>query len=202
MASTREIVKGIQSVLLKGALLVSVAVVVHAIEPEVPSPGQDALQAKSAVCQEGEGCEGKQRMCEKKMKERHDQVASELKLDEKQRQLFDEATGKMHSGMRDGMSLHQQLKALVHSSDYSEQKARELVRKYHAEQEEQLVASANAMHAFHTSLSAEQQQKFKALKDEMRNKMKRHGEEGREAHEGHEGHDEQRKEHGDPAGAH
>lgn len=193
MASINEMMNGIRSVLLKTALLASVAVVVHAIEPEVPPPGTDAFHTKSAMCQDGEGCEGMGRMCEKKMKERHDKIAGELKLDEKQRKLFEEAKGKMHGGMRDGMSLHQQLKALVHSSDYSEQKVRELVRKHHAEQEDQMVSAANAMHAFHASLSPEQQEKFKALKNEMCNKMKMHGQEGHEEHQ---------KAGGDPAGVH
>ena len=69
---------------------------------DAPPAGPDALGPKPAMCMGGEGCEGKERMCEKTMKAKHDSIAAELKLDEKQRQLFDEATNEMHSGMQDG----------------------------------------------------------------------------------------------------
>lgn len=155
-----------------------VAFTLQAAEPTAPSAGTDSLNEKGAMCSDADGKKCPMKMCEQ-MKARHDKVAQELNLDEKQRKLFDDAMEKMHGSMKDGMALHKQMKELVHSEQYDEKQVRALVQKHNAEMEEKAVASANAMHAFHASLNAEQKEKFKALKDEMREQMTDHKKERR-----------------------
>lgn len=147
----------------------------RAEEPAAPPPGADGMEEQGSMCMGGEGGKGMQHMKDM-MKEHHDKMAQDLKLDDKQRKLFDDAMEQMHGtmkdGMKDNMSLHQELKELVHADNYDEKQVRAVVQKHNTEREEKIVASANAMHAFHESLSPEQKEKFKAMKSEMRDKMK------------------------------
>ncbi len=99
MVSVNQVMQGFRPFLLVAGLLAAVSL--HATD--APPAGPDAVGQKHAMCKDGEGCEGKERMCEKKMKAKHDSIAAELKLDEKQRQLFDDATSKRNGGRQDGM---------------------------------------------------------------------------------------------------
>jgi Spy/CpxP family protein refolding chaperone len=128
---------------------------------------------------EGSAGEGK-RMCKShkqgvakgSMKECQEAMANQLKLDDKQRELFVKAMKHMRDCKHGGKDLHEQLKTVVESDQYDEKKVRDIVRKHSAELEEQAVASSNALHAFYQSLGPWQKGKFKAIKDEMHGKMK------------------------------
>lgn len=191
MVSTHSFMPGFRSAFLKTVMLTMVAVGVHAVEPTAPPAGNDQFADDGVQCEGKGGEQCDKRMCDR-MKKHHAKMAEELKLDEKQRKLFDAAMGSMHDVMGDKMNLRDEMKALVESDDYTEQKARELVKKHFAGMEDQMVASATAMHAFRASLTPEQREKMKQMKEDRRDNMKDRMHDRKEKrHEGHhEGHDE------------
>jgi Spy/CpxP family protein refolding chaperone len=126
---------------------------------------------------------GGMRMC----KDHQQKLVDELKLDDKQETLFKNAMKQMKETMHDGMKLHEKLKAEVESDNYDEKKVRALVHKHNAEMEDRMVASSKAMHDFYQSLGPWQKGKFKAIKDDMHDKMREHMKGARREHKhGHE----------------
>lgn len=168
MASMNQMMKSAQSVLLKSVLLAAVAVAVHAVEPEAPPAGRDGLHDRhGAMCKDEERCP-----MQDEMGKHHERMAEELKLDDKQRQLFDAAMKSMRETMDGKMAMHKDLMELVDSDQYTEQKARELVHQALAGMEDKTVASATAMHAFKASLTPEQRDKMKKMREDRHDKMK------------------------------
>ncbi|HQQ63033.1 MAG TPA: Spy/CpxP family protein refolding chaperone [Pseudomonadales bacterium] len=136
----------------------------------------EGMGQMSEMGNDGKGLEANKPMCKEHMKgmmhDEHESIADELKLDDKQQNLFKAAMKQMREGMHGGMELHKKLKAEVESDKYDEKNVREILRKHNAEMEEQMVASTRAMHEFYQSLGPWQKEKFKAIKDDMHGKMK------------------------------
>lgn len=102
------------------------------------------------------------------MAKRNARMAETLKLDEKQRKAFDEATKQMREVMRASMDFHRVMRESVQSDSFDEAKLRDMLHKHNEQSEPKIIAAVKAMHEFQQTLNAEQKTKFKALQEERK----------------------------------
>jgi Spy/CpxP family protein refolding chaperone len=118
--------------------------------------------------------------------EQSNRMGDELKLNDKQRELFRTAMGQKMAAMRKTMEMQEQLRELTQSDNYDEKKLRDVIHNSNKESEEAIVTASKAMHEFYKSLSAEQKTKLKEMhakrKAEMKEHMKDHMMEHRKDH--------------------
>lgn len=107
-------------------------------------------------------------------------MANNLNLNDKQRELYKTAMGLKMQSMQGAMALHEELREITQSDNYSEQKVRELVAKHQKESEEKIVKSSNAMNEFYKSLSPEQKAKLNEMHKNRKEKMKERVKDGKE----------------------
>jgi len=148
--------------LVFGALVFTTPVVVHA---DPAFAGHDNYQDQSDGSSSDR--DGGQHRPDRDHHGRHDG----LNLTDSQRVAFRTAMRQMGDAMHDSRDLHEELRDLTESDNYSESKVRDLLHKHEASIENNLVSASKTMHDFYASLTPEQKEQFNDMRSQMRKRM-------------------------------
>jgi len=163
-----------KSLLPLAFLATSIYLSIYTLNVQADTVQNSSVQNNSASPKMGEKCDSENGPMHRGFDGHGGGPMEELNLNDAQRTAFRKAAKQMHQTMLATREMHEALRDVVNSDNYSEKKAREIYKANSKKMEDSVMLASGMMHDFYASLTPDQKVKFNEIRKQMNERMKNH----------------------------